>query len=125
MTPSERQALRELCAKATPGPWSVYRCSFAGEYGDGSNVPACGISTPERGRGDVFCDAAYDECHHIIETPDADFIAASRTALPTLLDRVEVLESLLRRADDWCHAEPEFADETIWDDIREALKVTP
>jgi hypothetical protein len=44
---------------------------------------------------DVFHDASYDECHHIVSTANAAFICAARTALPELLARVRQLEAAL------------------------------
>jgi hypothetical protein len=73
--------LRELLEKATPGPWAVYRCSFADEDPDS----ACGLN------GGSF-DACREECHHTVPLKDAALIVALRNAAPLLLDVVEAAE---------------------------------
>lgn len=75
MDSNEIARLRELCAKATPGPWRHE------QYG---TAPCYGLrSTPL----------------HLVVTvqgeDDAAFIAAARTALPALLDDVERLQGEL------------------------------
>lgn len=77
MTPSERQALRELCEAATPGPW---RHRVGADNDD--NIWEC-VEDQEG----LFVEDISANCR---------FIAAARTALPALLDRVEVLEDMLR-----------------------------
>ena|SRR5689334_83151 len=78
MSRKEREALRELCAKATPGPWSfietgsLQHAVFATEAGD----------------------IAFSLHQQLEEIYDAPFIAAARTALPQLLNEYE---ELLRR----------------------------
>ena len=74
--------LRELLEKATPGPWAVYRCSFADEDPDS----ACGLN------GGSF-DACREECHHTVPLKDAALIVALRNAAPLLLDVVEAAEA--------------------------------
>ena len=74
--------LRELCEKATPGPWTVI-----GE--DSWNVkgfPQVEMNTP---------DVHYFPVHN---DADAQFIAAARTALPEALDEIERLRKALKLA---------------------------
>lgn len=67
MTPEERAALRELHAKATPGPWTARGREVCWERG--TIAPS-------------FADAA--------------FIAAAREAVPALLDELDRVEKALR-----------------------------
>jgi hypothetical protein len=95
---AELARLRALCEAATPGPWSK---------GDGKNnarwvvmghyVPICSteLSHAPIGQG---------------QESNVEFIAASRTALPQLLDEVERLRGLLEETlpflthAHWCQA---------------------
>jgi hypothetical protein len=68
---------RELCEKATPGPW---------EYESGDTWDASGVSGPmkrtNRGRETpIVCNTSYDV--------DGNFIARARTLLPAALDALE------------------------------------
>lgn len=78
------QYLRELCEKATKGPWElVFGHNTSVAYGlhgaDGKPVIVFrGIGTPKSGRGQN----------------NIRLIAATREALPELLDRVEKLEKV-------------------------------
>lgn len=78
------KALRELCERATPGPWSLY-------FNDGHWLRRPGNE---------------DLCAHT--NVDARFIAAARDAVPQLLDlvaakdaEIERLRGLLREAQPW------------------------
>jgi hypothetical protein len=64
MTPEELKKLRELCEKATPGPWpmSAVKMILKDAAQDGRDVDA-----------------------------DAYFIEAARTAMPALIDYIEAL----------------------------------
>ena len=74
MPPEEIKRLRELCEKATKGEW-FEDC--------GCVEDVCGISTIATcGHGGIVIEQYR---------ADARFIAASRTALPSLLDEVERL----------------------------------
>ena len=79
------QYLRELCEKATKGPWElVFGHNTSVAYGlhgaDGKPVIVFrGIGTPKSGRGQN----------------NIRLIAATREAMPELLDRVEALEKVL------------------------------
>ena len=72
MTKEERAKLRDLCDRATPGPWE-----HNGGYVMGEN---------KRGVSSVG------------DSDNAEFIAASRQALPDLLD---VLEEVVSDRDHW------------------------
>jgi hypothetical protein len=76
-------ALRELCERATPGPW---------EYG----IDPCHFDSPEVRNNRWAIYVPTDE--------DAAFIAAARTALPELLDRVEKLENVAEEASELLEA---------------------
>lgn len=83
MTPDELKRLRELCEKATAGPWKSDYCgdvwTISGEVphvNDGGMELFQGIGTTTRGP----------------DNGNAAFIAAARTAVPALLDEVERLE---------------------------------
>lgn len=73
LTPDDRDRLRELAENATPGPWMLDR-----DQRDGWMV--------------VFGGNEYPHGYNIIgsneylEPADAEFIAASRQAMPALLD---------------------------------------
>lgn len=73
MTPEELSQLRELCEKATAGPWET--SPIKRPYWTSICLPNHPVIP-----GLVIADARPKE---------ADFIAASRTALPQLLDEVE------------------------------------
>lgn len=72
--------LRELCEKATPGPWEW---QYSEKWGTSVFNDTLGVITAytnERGNPDIT-----------IAEEDLEFIAAARTALPELLDEVEML----------------------------------
>lgn len=76
MDPNEIARLRELCEKATPGPWN-------------------------RGTGNEYRELFKNHgmhLAHVYECADGDFIAAARTALPALLDEVERLQEIAELA---------------------------
>lgn len=79
-------ALRKLCEKATPPPWKAIR------------------GKPESGEG-YICDLLNGTVVIVEDVDtlsddesDAALIAAARTALPKLLDRVEKLERVATEA---------------------------
>lgn len=111
------QYLRELCEKATKGPWTAdvdepddcvvwsgtgKSAEFIGNIGD---VVTPIIQDTEKAR--VIFDVEINNCK---------FIAASREAMPELLDRVEALEKVaeavkrLREVQLMCHV-PRQANE--------------
>ena len=75
MTPAELQRLRELCERATPGPWEVF-------YG---HTWVLSTSTE-----DSVCSSVRDR--------DAAFIAAARETVPALIAEVERLQAVADRA---------------------------
>lgn len=77
--------LRELCEKATKGPW--WKRSHIRYAINSIDRHVAMVSCMERISGD----AAENDAN-------ADFIAASREALPELLDRVEALERVAEAA---------------------------
>lgn len=98
MTKADRQRLRELADRATPGPWrELERCPNA------EPDRACGVTSEQlhrsgRDRVCVFASDAYDECSHPVSRADAAFVAAARTAVPELLDELERLRAALAEA---------------------------
>lgn len=96
ITKSELQHWREVCEKATPGPWRVDKSDSPRANGE---PRVDGIDGPEHtvdyGMGPEI------ESQRIVETdsgvygpcwPDAQFIALARTALPRAIERIEELE---------------------------------
>lgn len=80
LTPEDRDALRELAAGATPGPWMFDR-----DQRDGWMVVFGGNESPH----------GYNiiGSNEYLEPADAAFIAASREAVPSLLRDLELSES--------------------------------
>jgi len=77
--------LRELCEKATPGPWEW---QYSEKWGTSVFNDTLGVITAytnERGNPDIT-----------IAEEDLEFIAAARTALPEILDEVERLRKEVR-----------------------------
>jgi len=97
----DKQGAREICEKATPGPWRV---SIANGYEHIWRFVRC---NPPTGRSEDTYIAgttgrrkdgivAALSCETVIEEAcnDASFIAEARTLLPAALDRIDELESL-------------------------------
>lgn len=82
MDATERARLRALCETATPGPWECNGVSVDPEDGyvfarQGANI-----------RGTlIVLDDTYERCGS-----DMLFVAASRTAIPALLDDLDAVE---------------------------------
>lgn len=80
--------LRELCDKATPGPWYGHDCYIP----DNSEVP---LDRHKCSR--TMTDTKYNVIADIWGADrmqaNVDFIAAARTAIPQLLDEIERLRS--------------------------------
>jgi hypothetical protein len=94
MSPSslDLAALRSLVERASDGPWVVHRCKGVDENG------ACGVTRPLNGQPwPIFGCDPEDECKCGIGLVNAAFIAASRTAVPALLDMVEALKAEAER----------------------------
>lgn len=83
MTENERADLRRLHEAATPGPWVHTTDAMTGsEWGYiRPGVSAAPLAQMWRNHGRLM--------------PDAEFIAAARTAVPALLDEVEGLRAVL------------------------------
>lgn len=93
MIPTEKmEEWRALAEKATKGPWSHYRGKLRPQFGGIVNEVQCGREDvpiiPWRG---------FDECERSEKQhrANAAFIAASREAVPALLDEVERLREAL------------------------------
>lgn len=95
---SEAQRLREIqerTEKATEGPWDAHYCSFVKREEPES---ACGIQSRgfceehDTSYPDICGDASYDECHHVMDADDAEFIANARVDIPFLLELVNRLK---------------------------------
>ena len=84
MTTEELKRLRELCDAATGGPWSVRSLWHGGFAVFGPPNPLLRADGKPWKNGKTKCDVANTD-------EDNAFIAASRTALPALLDEVEKL----------------------------------
>lgn len=84
MTPAERARLRELRAKATPGPWTT----------DTNHV----IKMLPDGTADYLLESEPTESGSIDEmTSNAEICAAAVNALPSLLDTADRLEAEITR----------------------------
>jgi hypothetical protein len=89
------KALRELCERATPGPWllSLERaCVETTQLGSDGNVYGGYLWSPDFD-GDDLPASRVDYLQR-----DGEFIAAARSALPALLDENERLRALLTSA---------------------------
>jgi hypothetical protein len=96
-TPDQQRIaeIRQREQAATKGPWYVRRCQWAGED------EACAVQATPPAPTDwsyvgIFYDASYDECHHVVNRDDADFIAHARADIPWLLARLATLEQALQ-----------------------------
>ena len=83
MTDKRLAELRALSEAATPGPWAVdiQTPDLAANIGN-AEKGVCAV-TKEGGHGDIA------------------FIAASRTAIPELLDEIQELREEVERRSDW------------------------
>lgn len=81
MKPEHIKYFRELCEKATPGPWKPLLNS---KGLTGIHAEDCQIYHA------LFDPQCLKETHNR-QKSDAKFIAESRTAIPKLLDEIEVL----------------------------------
>src|SRR5690349_8465987 len=112
MSRKEREALRELCAKATPGPWRGARDEQDANQWWGKfpqNAPECVVLTDEEKvdgeEPQPICSTSDDGLATEQESANAQFIAAARTALPQLLNEHEELLRRVRAALEWVVAE--------------------
>lgn len=86
LTPEDRDALRALASGATPGPWEA---EYSGEQGN-CVLPPDARSTREA--------VAVTRLYH--QQADAEFIAASRQAMPALLDMLDQAEARIKAVRD-------------------------
>lgn len=89
ITPEELAELRELCEKATPGPWEVDRVACTHVQSGRRGVASTGGYSTNLEDWEKVKDENED---------NAKLIAASRTALPRLLDEVERLRKVVDQA---------------------------
>ena len=82
----DRDRLRALDENATPGPWTVEHGSDWGL--DGRQVPQSSVS-----RADRVAITWDDHGGEVFVPADAEFIAASRQAVPALLDMLDQAEA--------------------------------
>lgn len=81
--PLDLPALRELCEKATPEPWRL-----------DSHAVTCGHETIEF-KNYLYADTAFlANLSGLDRKPDAEFIAAARTAVPKLIEEVQKWKGL-------------------------------
>lgn len=109
MTPAEITAfvamMRDLCEKATPGPWessTVESVGGASIYGDMASPRPQNRRVVATGRWTNECDGDERIVRSISERECDDntaFIAAARTALPKALDIIEGLSMTLQIRD--------------------------
>jgi len=103
------ERLRELLAKATPGPWDVDTVRNEGDYGDGGPDCRTGFDSAaivdSQGRAlldSLNCDyriaCVHDDEGHARDEPsfrNAELIVAAVNALPALLDELDTLRTRL------------------------------
>lgn len=82
MTNEQLTHLKQLCEKATPGPW----IDNEPDQSEPLIVNGVGIPVIKYLPGDGECEAFW-----MVKDCDIQFIAASRTALPALIEEVERL----------------------------------
>lgn len=107
ITTEQLDELRRLEQEATPGPWTAVECED-----EAAGVCFWLLRFRLGGRWSDFMDK-----------PDADFIAAARSAIPELIAEVERLRGLIRdgyfegAAAGWLSSTPNVSDiVTWWDD---------
>jgi regulator of replication initiation timing len=85
----DMKKLRELCEKATPGPWNIFEDFSSLEIHAGEVLTkASGVIQANWVCSVEDVDANGNNNH----SNDAEFIAAARTALPEALDEIEWYE---------------------------------
>lgn len=90
MTKEERDRLRALCAKATPGPWEIEREELGVDFDDEEQATAM----PEAIGPWQVVDHAFVNHEGSFERIEADaaLIASARTAIPSLLTTLDEYE---------------------------------
>jgi hypothetical protein len=90
MVDIDRARLRELADAATEGPWIWHQI-----HGD---KPERAISARTYCTSGGTCVLVFNPERHFVRSEDATFMAAARSAVPALLDRIDELEASLRAA---------------------------
>jgi hypothetical protein len=98
VTSAERQYLRELVTKASPGPWTVVPEFHDAEHALHINNYDDAQVALRASDGAVIEYFWYDGPHLIVGFDNNAFIAAARDAVPALLDDVERLRAALKDA---------------------------
>lgn len=90
----ELDAIRQLCAAASPGPWRVEyeRCDCGGDYPCDHGEYPYALRGPVR--VDPLGDHAPSEVSEMLPA-DVEFVAAARTAMPALLAKIDGLTAVL------------------------------
>ena len=83
----DRDRLRELAENATPGPWEASNTTVAAITGPGGCGGCSGLLSPAHEPSCYWSEIA-GACE-----ADAEFIAASRQAVPALLDMLDQAEA--------------------------------
>ena len=122
-TAAERERWRELCEKATPGPWELWTSNSWRRFGS-TDGNCCRVCEPIVQEHDGHPDLHFPNGGE--NGPDARLIAESRTALPRLLADVERLEKIREAAERYVSlAESEKDDAAAieaWAALRKVLK---
>jgi hypothetical protein len=118
--PVDVERLRELCSRATPGPWED--STLPGQKIFAGNMTICDI----RGWGYLTGVGGLrltPEQAIAIQEANAEFIAAARTALPACLDEIEDLRAKLRVSERFAESQRILKETNIqrWTDAQERL----
>lgn len=94
MTPEKLAELKALCEAATPGPWEA-EFGPDGAFVDMPGTPAAffGDAWQHGNNGGISVDLNSAGLVSDVDRRNVEFIAASRTALPALLDALEAAEA--------------------------------
>jgi hypothetical protein len=93
MTPEEKlAALKEMCERATEGPWTVAQANDADDYPimerNGRRAVYLWLYSLDRGRDVAWCEVGPNAL------ANSDFIAASRTILPDAIKAIEAVREM-------------------------------
>jgi len=91
LTDAEFKRAREICEKATPGPW----VSWKKRHNHGIDTKFPGNTGRE---GDY--DLVFQDDHCSYESNDMEFISESRTLLPKALSEIERLNDRIEELED-------------------------
>lgn len=87
LTPEQIKELRELCEKATPGPWEMTPTSAGYLINSGDQRITSAIC--------YYDDEGFPTAEPCVHGSEAQFIAAARTAMPQLIAEVKRLREAL------------------------------